>query len=392
MTARVAYLAENLGTVDRAWDRTVPSLLLATGGNTGNLAFWYAARLLFEAEEIQLISRDTRPRAVPASVEVVVIPAANFLHAGADLGRLAELIRAIGRPCLVVGLGAQAEQEAAPPRLTTGTLDFLTEAARLSPSLCVRGTFTQEFCRSLGVENTTVLGCPSLLINPDPRLGAKMEERIAALPAAGPLAVHAACIKPALQGVERELARLVRLNPGSSYLVQRPVEMMKAIYGAELATPEERVYFGRCAEFLGFGSPAELAAFLRTHGAVSTAVDAWADSLRRFVAGVNTRIHGTMIGVAAGVPSLCVCHDTRTRELARQHRVPHIGPREFIENRFSVPALFAAAKFSGSAFDEGRREAAAGYVEAVRAVGLVPSRHLLGFLRSDPARITGEAA
>ncbi|WP_376094477.1 polysaccharide pyruvyl transferase family protein [Roseomonas sp. CCTCC AB2023176] len=389
MAARVAYLAENFGTVARAWERTVPDLLLATGGNTGNLAFWYAARLLFDAEEIHLISRNTRAAAIPKDVEVVVIPAANFLNAGADLGRLAELIRAIGRPCLVVGLGAQAEQETAPPKLTDGTLDFLREVSRLSPTICIRGAFTQEFCRGLGVENTTVLGCPSLLINPDPRLGERLEQGIAALPATGPVAVHAACIKPGIQSVERELARLVLLNPGSAYLVQRPVEMMKAIYGQLPDGPGEGAYFKRCAEFLGFGTPDGLAAFLRTHGQIPSSVDAWADSLRRFVAGVNTRIHGTMMGVAAGLPSLCICHDTRTRELARQLRVPHIGPREVIENRFSVPALFAAAGFSGASFDEGRREAAAGYADVVRAVGLTPSRHLLRFL--EPDRVTTSA-
>ncbi|WP_426955051.1 polysaccharide pyruvyl transferase family protein [Muricoccus radiodurans] len=380
MAKRIAYLAENLGTVDRAWGRSLPDLLLATGGNTGNLAFWHATRLLFEAESVHLFSRDARPASIPSDVEVVVIPAANYLHANSDLGRLAELLRALDRPCLVVGLGAQAETEAAPPRLKPGTLDFLREVSRLSPRLCVRGDFTAEFCRALGVANTVTLGCPSILINPDRRLGETLETRIAALPADGPFAVHAACIKPGLQGVERELARLVRLQPGSSYLVQRPIEMMKAIFGIAIEDPGEAAYYARCAEFLGFATPDALSAFLRVHAQVPASINDWAHGLRRYAAGVNTRIHGTLIGVAAGLPSLCICHDTRTRELARQLRVPHLAPRDLIDHRHSVPALFAATRFSGRHFDEGRREAAAGYVEAVRAVGLAPSRHLLGFL------------
>jgi hypothetical protein len=381
MAASVAYLAENLGQVEHAWGLSLHKFLHATGGNTGNLAFWHAARLLFEADEIHLISRDTLPSSVPASVEVVVIPAANYLHAGADLGRLAELVRALGRPCLVMGLGAQAEKEDAPPKLKPGTLDFLCEVARLSPSLLVRGEFTQEFCRSLGVENTTVLGCPSVLINPDRRHGEKLEARIAALPrGGGPLAVHAACIKPALKSVERELARLVQINAGSAYLVQRPLELIKGIYGAPLDQPGEVEYFNSCAEFLGFGEAGPLLSFLRTHGQVSSSVGEWAHTLQRFSAGVNTRIHGTMIGILAGLPSLCICHDTRTRELARQLRVPHLSPKEFIEFRHSVPDLFAATRFSGQNFDEGRVETAAGYATALQAVGLSPSRHLLRFL------------
>jgi hypothetical protein len=381
MASRVAYLAENLGGVDQAWRRPMAELLLATGGNIGNLAFWHAARLLFDADEVHLISRDTRPEAVPASVEVVVIPAANFLHADADLGRLAALVRALDRPCVVLGLGAQAESEEAPPTLKPGTLDFLREVSRLSPSVYVRGQFTQDFCRSLGVENTTVLGCPSLLINPDMQLGVTIEARIAALAGgSGPYAVHAACIKPGLQSVEWELARLVMLNPGSAWIVQRPVELMKPIQGEPLGGTAEVEYFARCAEFLGFPRTVALADFLRRHAEVPCSINDWAHGLRRFTAGVNTRIHGTMIGLAAGLPSLCICHDTRTRELAAQLRVPHLAQRDLIEHRYSVPALFAATKFSGSHFDSGRGEAAAGHIAALKAVGLKPSRHLMGFL------------
>ncbi|MFC0389180.1 polysaccharide pyruvyl transferase family protein [Muricoccus vinaceus] len=381
MATKVAYLAENLGQVDNAWNLSLSQFLLATGGNVGNLAFWHAARLLFDATDVQLISRDTRPSDVAADVEVVVIPAANFLHDGADLGRMADLIRALGRPVLILGLGAQAEKEDVPPKLKPGTLDFLREVGRLSPKILVRGQFTQDFCRSLGVENTTVLGCPSLLINPDQALGAKLEARIAALPQeGGPLAVHGACIKPALAGIERELVRLVRLNPGSAYIIQRPLELIKAAFGAELGTPAEVEYFARCAAFLGLGESGALTAFLRAHGEAPTSVSGWAHSLQRYSAGVNTRIHGTMMGVLAGLPSICICHDTRTRELAEQMQVPKLSPREFIEHRHSVRDMFAATGFSGKRFDAGRSEAAAGFLTAVEAVGLKPSRHLRRFL------------
>lgn len=381
MPTKVAYLAENLGQVDNAWSLSPAQFLLATGGNIGNLAFWHAARLLFDAAEVQLISRDTRPADVAADVEVVVIPAANFLHDGADLGRMGELIRALGRPVLILGLGAQAEKEDVPPKLKPGTLDFLREVSRLAPKILVRGQFTQDFCRSLGVENTTVLGCPSLLINPDQALGAKLEARIAALPpAGGPLAVHGACIKPSVTSIERELVRLVRLNPGSAYIVQRPLELIKAAFGVELNAPAEVEYFARCATFLGLGDSAALTAFLLAHGQAPTSISSWAHGLQRYTAGVNTRIHGTMLGVLAGLPSVCICHDTRTRELAEQMRVPKLSPKEFIEHRHSVRDMFTAARFSGKSFDAGRSEAAAGFLSAVEAVGLKPSKHLQRFL------------
>jgi hypothetical protein len=154
------------------------------------------------------------------------------------------------------------------------------------------------------------------------------------------------------------------------------------VHGEAMQGAAEEDYFRRCASFLGFPGPEALGRFLRTHGRVPASVVDWAHGLRRFVAGVNTRIHGTMIGLMAGLPSLCVAHDTRTRELARQHRVPHLSPAQLIEHRHSVPALFAAAGFSGQLFDEGRVRMAEGYAAAVRAVGLTPSRHLLAFAQT----------
>lgn len=379
---KVAYLAENPGRIDRAWAKDADGLMHHTGHNIGNLAFWYSARLLFD-DEPHLVSRSTRAADVPRDVGLFVIPAANFLNKDADLSLLIRLIRGLDVPCLVLGLGAQAEREDRPPTLSASAAEFLREvAARVPTTLCLRGSFTEEVCRAQGIGNTTVLGCPSVLMNPAPRLGEAIERRIEALDAvaSGPLAVHAACIKPNVVSVERELVRMAQLSPGSCYVVQRPVEMIKAGFGEALA-PGEAEYYGRCAEFLGFGrEPDRLTDFLRRHLLAPDSIDGWVHHLRRFSAAVNTRIHGTLMSLAAGIPGLCVVHDTRTRELARQLRVPHLEIQDFIAHRHSLRDLFAASGFRGAGFDEGRRAIAARYAEVVSAAGLTPSRHLRSFL------------
>jgi hypothetical protein len=380
---RVAYLAENLGRVDRAWSLDADGLMHQTGHNIGNLAFWYAARLLFDAEEVHLVGRRARPSDVPRGVDVFVIPAANFINATADLSQVVDLVRGIDRPCVVIGLGAQAESEAEPPEVQPATLEFLREASRRAPVICVRGAFTETVCRRFGVENTTVLGCPSVLINSDPELGARLQRRIEALTredAPGPYAVHAACIKGVLHSVERELVRLAQLHPGSAYVVQRPVELLKAGFGEPLSA-EETAALRKAAAFLGFGPRLErLTAFLRAHILAPDSIDGWLHGLRRFAAAVNTRIHGTLMSVTAGVPGLCVWHDTRTRELCERLRLPHLQVRQFVETRYAVRDMFAAAGFDGAAFDANRREIAAGYAGVLAEAGLRPSAHLRSFL------------
>lgn len=372
---RVAYLAENPGVVARPWTTDGDGLMRQTGHNVGNLAFWYAARLLFDAD-LHLVGWHTKASQVPADVAALVIPAANFINETADLSRLAALVRELDRPVFLLGIGAQAETEDRPPNVKPGVVEFLQEVSRRTPHICVRGDFTARICEGFGIKNTIVLGCPSILINPNPRLGQELAARIAAMPE-GPLAIHASCVKHNLQSVERELVRLARLNLGSSYVVQRPIEFVKVVHGEPLSEGEA-AYYRRCADFLGFdGGPEALTAFLRAFLHVPDSVDSWMYYLRRFSASVNTRIHGTLMSVNAGLPGICITHDTRTRELAKRLMVPRLEIRDFMETRYSVREMFARSSFDADAFDENRAQTAATYRGLLEAIGLKPSRHLL---------------
>ncbi|MGK7870689.1 polysaccharide pyruvyl transferase family protein [Falsiroseomonas sp. E2-1-a20] len=376
---KVAYLAENFGRVERAWSKGGDGLMHHTGHNVGNMAFWYAARMLIDAE-CHLVGRNTRARDVPDDVRAFVIPAANFLNKGADLGQLAELVRELDRPCLVLGLGAQAEKTEEPPVLQPGTVSFLREVAKRTPSIGIRGAFTQHLCGTHGVDNTTILGCPSILINPARDLGQRLQRKIDALTDEGPFVVHAACIKSVVQGVERELIRLAQLNTGSAYVVQRPVELIKAVYG-ETLTEAETAVLSHAARFFGFGTHVgRLVDFLRNTLLVPDSIDGWVHGLRRFRAGVNTRIHGTLMGTAAELPSVCVWHDTRTQELTKEMRLPNLSVRAFTDNRYSVRDMFAAAAFDAEAFDARRMELARMNAEMIGQAGLAASTHLRAFL------------
>jgi hypothetical protein len=376
---KVAYLAENFGRVDRAWAKGGDGIMHHTGHNVGNMAFWYAARMLLDAD-CHLVGRNTRAKDVPSDVKAFVIPAANFLNKGADLSPLAELVRDLDRPCLVLGLGAQAERQDEALELKPGTVDFLKEVSKRTPSLGIRGTFTQQLCGTLGVENTTVLGCPSILINPARDLGQRLKRKMDALTEDGPFAVHAACIKSVVTAVERELVRLAQLNPGSAYVVQRPVELIKVVYG-ETLTAAEQAGLAKCADFLGFGgSIPKLTQFLRSTLLVPDSIDGWVHGLRRFSAGVNTRIHGTLMCTAAEIPGVCIWHDTRTQELTHEMRLPNLSVRAFMENRYSVRDMFAASGFDADAFDARRMELARMNAQVIGGAGIAPSRHLRAFL------------
>jgi hypothetical protein len=372
---KVAYLAENLGTVRQPWTLSAKELMRRTGENIGNLAFWNAARLLFDAEP-HLVGWHTRRSELPDDIVALVIPAANFIHGDITLTPLVELVRTVDKPVFLLGIGAQAEREDEPLTPGPGVLEFLQEVSARTPAICLRGEFTKRVCDSFSIANTQVLGCPSILTNPDPYLGRTLAARISRI-GDGPVSVAAACVKGQLRSVERELMRLVQLRPGSGYVVQRPIEFMKTIRDEEL-TEQEVADFQRAAAFYDLpGGRAALATFLRTTGYVPDSIDSWLHWQQRFSASVNTRIHGTVMSVMAGVPGICIGHDTRTTELAKRLRLPLLSMQGFIGSRYSLRDQFAESGFSGEAFDQNRAETAAAYVRILSEIGLPPSQHLL---------------
>lgn len=371
----IGYLATNDGVLDAPHNLRADSIMANTGNNVGNLAFWYVARRLLD-EEVRFVTWSAKE--LPDDLTALVIPAANFIGPHADLAPLTKIVRMLDVPTIVVGLGAQAEKEGDTPEVNEACIEFLHEIASRAPYICVRGEYTARICAHFGVENVRVLGCPSVFLNGDKTLGERMEEAIGSLRAEN-VAVHAACDKGPLTSVERELVRMAQLRPGSSYVVQRPVEMMRRILREPLAEAD-LPYLKTLGAFFGFGQNLDdFIGFLTTTGYVPTSIDSWMTAMRKHSCSINTRIHGTMIPFQAGVPSICITHDTRTRELVQVMKLPTLETQEFVEGRYDVEGLFAAAQFDGKAFDAGRRELSAGYLELFDAVGLHASSHLSAF-------------
>ncbi|MDC7786695.1 polysaccharide pyruvyl transferase family protein [Rhodoplanes sp. TEM] len=373
----IGVLAANDGTATNPDIQTSAGLMRVTGRNVGNLAFWYTARRLLD-EEVTFVPWKTAGKSLPKGLRAFVIPAANFIGTHSNLAPITEIVRELDLPVVIVGLGAQSERDDVIPPVADNVKEFLVEVSARTPFIGVRGEYSAKVCKALGASNVEVLGCPSVLMNPDRKLGETVAARMKELEPTS-IAVHAACRKGNLTSVERELVRLVQLKRGSSYIVQRPPELIAAMY-RETLNEQDSAYFGEVATFLGM-SVDELRAFLLDYGHVPSSVPSWQVYMKRFSCSINTRIHGTMMAFQSGIPSLCVTHDTRTRELAAKLKLPGLEPSQMIEHRYDIKRMFAATKFDPVAFEVNRAEIAARYRALFAELGLKPSSHLESFVR-----------
>ncbi len=394
--ARVGYMADNFGEFSSSMKVTADNIMWKSGSNIGNFAFWNAAQLLFD-EEMVLFPYGSKPDNYIGQLDFIVIPAANWLSVGQDFTWLATFIEAVDVPCLVFGLGAQSESTDNFPVLEKGTLDLLNVLSKRTPYLAVRGGYTKKLCKNLGINNVEALGCPSILTSPNQNLGEVVASKWARKP--DKVAIHGLNLKPNIQFVEQYLFNLLEEIKGSSYIIQEPRSFIRLMTQEGLTEEDNKLLKQAyhylvlkksdqsimqvlrryvCPDYSNF-SYDHFIRVLRASSYVPFSLNAWANYLFYHSHAVGTRIHGSIISLTAEIPSICIPHDTRTRELCHIMKIPALLLDQEVMPK-SVDAMFSEVHFNAEIFDENRRDLAIKNADMIQQVGLKISPHLKQFL------------
>ncbi|MBR9911227.1 MAG: polysaccharide pyruvyl transferase family protein [Gammaproteobacteria bacterium] len=315
------FVVGSVGRVD-GWPFMATNEAFKKTGNTGNLAFFTAVQRHLESyTNIDFHSR------VGASGDVAVIPCAN--HIGEHAGNRArhEFCNAFPGAVVAIGLGAQMALDGKPPKLSADTLEFMralaSKGASDAPNIAVRGESTRQVFARYGLEKSvTVLGCPSLFLNPRKDLGKYIQSRINTEPKK--VAIAAGSPNPAGKyGVtEKKLVRLLEKYNGK-YIVQHPINSIKLARGESSQVPEP--FIEKYRDAIKPAMP--LNRFTRWFERRSKAffdIDTWIDFLSGYDLLIGTRIHGCMMAIQAGKPALCLVHDSRTKEMCQTMKIPFL--------------------------------------------------------------------
>jgi hypothetical protein len=242
------------------------------------------------------------------------------------------------------------------------------------PNLGVRGAFTKSIISRLGYEGAPIItGCPSNFINISPDLPKKLEERFNRRP--NYIAVMAGIpFIPKISHIEQDLADIVDSH-GSAYIVQHGLEMLRLARNEfELIDPSTlelaRTYIRPKL------SPEQFKIWCRRFAHAFYDVRAWMDFVRRFDFVVGTRFHGAMIALQAGVPAVCVTHDSRTQEMCETMGVPHRHYDE-INGRITAENVMDLFHFDADHYWETRHALLQNYLGLYRASGIPFAKDLL---------------
>ena len=340
---------------------TTEQLYQRVGHNTGNLAFHHAIKQQLNIRT-PAVPWGAPAAQIDAAGSIAILPCANQVGAHLDYGNLAQKFSELKNPIVAIGLGAQGGLDKKIPVVPQGTINWLKAIAEhscsSSPNIAVRGPFTLEVLEHYGLaDKAVVLGCPTLFINPDPHLGQKIASRIRepkkiAVPSGHQRWAH-------LSRIESSLARMVSAT-GGSYIGQSPLEMVKLTRGESDQLDQDSL--SQCRDYaMPEMDLEEFNTWAKRHGNVFFDIPSWMEHYRRFDFVIGARIHGVMLALQAGVPALCVAHDSRTLELCTAMKVPYVIAKD-VQQGIQRKDLLKLFNFDAQEFDDNRQRLCKQYI------------------------------
>ena len=295
------------------------------GENSGNLIYQYSVFRALMREDTQFYARDfTSVYDAPGGVEQLnetcdcaVFTLANAFRKGYRIADMADMVRKLKIPTVVVGCGVQAdslEQIRAGLPFDDDVRSFVDAVLDKSAMLGLRGELSAEYLKHLGYlpeQHFTVIGCPSLFLNgpvmPEPK----------------PVAITPdtrfnITTRPAQR---REMHELIfnteRQYPNYHLVMQRRRALRMLAFGIHNRDA------GPTRDFTGYYP------FDRHHPDVVsgkvlgfTEARTWFEYMKGVDYSFGSRIHGNIAAVINGVPAYVFTPDTRTEEICRFANIP----------------------------------------------------------------------
>lgn len=300
-----------------------------TLSNTGNLLFQHSVfRAIYSPENNYIavqdqVFSDAEISSINENFTALFLPFANAFRPSwkKQLNNWIENLERIHIPVIVCGIGAQCVTDEPLSELSTindEVVKFCSLVLKNSSSLGVRGHFTANYLQSLGISDYDIIGCPSLFYFGDTLSKSHKEtkgsdyKKIAlnfSPQSPDKISDRYSNIDLSLNLVEG----LVEENQDKQfyYFAQDTNELSKMIWDSD------KVVLKTLSDRLG-----RLQAFYPVDSHV------WIENLQQYCLSMGTRLHGCIAGILSGTPSLLLCHDSRTSEIASFFDLPHLNQAE----------------------------------------------------------------
>lgn len=281
-----------------------------------------------------------------AEFDYVFLRGSNWIHQEMDWENARQILPKLKIPIIAFGVGAQAP--------ATGKI-ALSEDSRYiwqvigehSASLGVRGSYTAQVLWDIGVRNVRIVGCPTAFRNNDPDLridlpplesvrdvGFTVRREVSSLYSPD-IAKYLCRHRDTIKALARRFD--IRL------MMQGEVEEKFLIWGTKEQRQATWDWF-KNHEMLGrHFMDAEMERLYRTKLFYSDMVADYEALVRQKDLVLGYRLHGNLMALSNGVPSIYFTYDSRTEEFSETFAIPSYNvyvDRDFVLEEFWDQSLF----------------------------------------------------
>jgi hypothetical protein len=244
------------------------------GGNYGNQVYWLATAKLLDGHTLLDVRSDDEP-------DMVVYSIANNIRQGGlkYMKFLSSGIEQFDCPKVMLSIGADyptCEMYKFSSELKLETEKFLGQMDAVN----LRGTYTRDLLRYNGIDGDfKALGCPAILLNKIPKIPDWTADKI------------------------------ILNTPGYG--------QCKGLFTDFVSMTGDRAMMLAQHELYGDYKGERKEVLTASSNAI------WRDHLKGATFSIGTRIHGSIMSLLCGVPTMCMCIDSRTTELCQSLNIPY---------------------------------------------------------------------
>ncbi|TXR46863.1 polysaccharide pyruvyl transferase family protein [Phyllobacterium endophyticum] len=257
--------------------------------------------------------------------DYVILRGSNYVHQHMDWTNAIPVLKRLGLPVIAFGIGAQAPVQGQ-LQLSEQTKTVLKIIADSTVSLGVRGAYSAEVMNDIGIKNVRIIGCPTAFRRNEPGM------KITLPPLEEVRTVGITIRREVSPTYARDIARyltfhrdLVKEMAGrfdATLMAQGEVEEKKLVFGT-MEQKEEAIAALKANKWAADWYLDETVERLyRTRMFYSDVVADYENLVRSKDLVLGYRLHGNLMALANGVPSIYFTYDSRTVEFAETYQIP----------------------------------------------------------------------
>ncbi|KZB54396.1 polysaccharide pyruvyl transferase family protein [Thalassospira xiamenensis] len=279
--------------------------------------------------------------------DYVFLRGSNYIHSDMQWRDTIEVLKRLRLPVLGFGLGAQAPVKGK-INLSEQTKTVLHMMADSTTSIGVRGAYTAQVLWDIGIRNVRIVGCPTAFRSNNPNMRIKLPE-LDTVKNVG-ITLRREVSSSYAQNIERYLTfhrdlvkDLAHRFDNVTLMAQGEPEEKKLVFGTD-EQKEQAIAELRGNPNVGkWYMDDEMERLYRSKMFYSDVVADYENLVRQKDCVLGYRLHGNLMALSNGVPSIYFTYDSRTVEFAETYQIPSydvFSKKEFVLEDYWNQDLF----------------------------------------------------